>query len=174
MIETTETTELETDESENQDESGLESEDQSEDNPEDESESESEDDPEDESEFQEAPDRLSENAAVALCCRAWHITMDNELARLQKGESDYEAKKQANEAFLAAMPPLSGYQNICDFIACATQAYMWEILRQKQVEHFLAAAKLALGALRFEPKQDGFERRGPGRPRKDAATMENK
>lgn len=104
---------------------------------------------------EEVPDRLSENDAVAQCLRAWNITMKNERARLDEGESEYEAEKEANEAFLAAMPPLSGYQNICDFIACVTQAYMWEVIRQKQAEHLFAAAKIALGALGLEPKLAG-------------------
>jgi hypothetical protein len=141
----TEATELQTDESE------LESNDESQN----ESETEELDQP-----AEEAPDRLSENEAVARCLRAWHITMENERAKLDEDESESEAKSEANDAFLAAMPPLSGYQNICDFIACVTQAYMWELIGLKRSEHLLAAAKLALSALRLEPKPDDAGTRG--------------
>jgi hypothetical protein len=122
--------------------------------------------PDPEQPSEEAPDRLSENNAVADCLRAWQITMDNERAKLDEDESDYAAEKEANQAFLAAMPPLSGHQNICDFIACVTQAYMWDIIRHQQAVHFFAAAKLALAAFRLDPQAIGSARRGPGRPRK--------
>jgi|GEM_PF-1873668 len=114
----------------------------------------------------EAPNRLSENDAVAECLRAWQITMDNERAKLEEDETEDDAEKEANEAFLAAMPPLSGHQNICDFIACVTQAYMWDIIRHQQADHLFGAAKIALSALRLEPEPAGAVRRGPGRPRK--------
>jgi hypothetical protein len=118
---------------------------------------------------EEAPNRLSENDAVAECLRAWHITMENERAKLDEDEDERDAEKEANEAFLAAMPPLAGHRNICDFIACVTQAYMWDIIRHQQAEHLFAAAKIALSALRLEPEPAGATRRGPGRPRKSPA-----
>src|ERR1700722_2918418 len=118
---------------------------------------------------EEAPNRLSENDAVADCLRAWHITMENELAKLDKDEDDRHAEKKANEAFLAAMPPLSGYQNICDFIACVAQAYMWDIIRHQQADHLFKAAKIAMSALRLDPQKASSARRGPGRPRKSPA-----
>ncbi|MGP8186175.1 MAG: hypothetical protein ACLQKY_08880 [Terracidiphilus sp.] len=116
---------------------------------------------------EEAPDRLTENDAVANCVRAWRITMKNERAELDEGDSEFEAEKVANDAYLGAMPPLTGYRNICDFIACVTQASMLDVIRQKQAEHLLAAAKIALSALRLEPKPAGSPRRRPGRPRKN-------
>ena len=96
--------------------------------------------------------------------------MDNERAKLDEDEDERDAEKEANEAFLAAMPPLSGHQNICDFIACVTHAYMWEIIRHQQAEHLFAAAKIALSALRLEPEPAESVRRGPGRPRKSPAS----
>jgi hypothetical protein len=118
----------------------------------------------------EAPNRLSENYAVAECLRAWQITMDNERAKLDEDDSEDDAEKEANEAFLAAMPPLSGYQNICDFIACVTQAYIWDIIRHQQADHLFKAAKIAMCALRLDPQAASSARRGPGRPRKSPAT----
>ena len=119
---------------------------------------------------EEAPNRLSENDAVADCLRAWQITMDNERAKLDEDEDERDAEKEANDAFLAAMPPLSGHRNICDFIACVTQAYMWEIIRHQQAEHLFTAAKIALSALRLEPEPAGSVRRRRRRERKSPAT----
>jgi hypothetical protein len=120
--------------------------------------------------IEEAPNRLSENNAVAECLRAWNITMDNERAKLDEDDDGRHAEKEANEAFLAAMPPLSGHKNICDFIACVTQAYMWEIIRHQQADHLFAAAKIALSALRLEPEPAGSVRRRRRRERKSPAT----
>ncbi len=140
-----------------EDESEFESQDESEN----ENSSEAPDEP-----TEEAPSRLSENDAVADCLRAWHITWDNELAKLDEDDDERHAEKEANEAFLAAMPPLSGHQNVCDFIACVTHAYMWDIISHQQLEHLLAAVKIALCALRLQPEPANSVRRGPGRPRK--------
>jgi hypothetical protein len=117
----------------------------------------------------EVPDRLTENDAVARCVRAWRITMKNECAELDEDDSDYDAKEAANAAYLHALPPLSGYQNICDFIACVSNGSMVGAIRQKDAEHLLASAKIALCALRFDPKPAAAAPRRPGRPRKTAA-----
>jgi hypothetical protein len=122
---------------------------------------------------EEAPNRLSENYAVAECLRAWQITMDNERSKLDEDDNEDDAEKEANEAFLAAMPPLSGYQNVCDFIACVTQAYMWDIIRHQQADHLFKAAKIAMSALRLDPQKASSARRGPGRPRQFPAKENN-
>jgi hypothetical protein len=135
----------------------------------DESQIDSQDESQDES-TTEAPNRLSENNAVAECLRAWQITIENERAKLDEDDSEDDAEKEANEAFLAAMPPLSGHRNICDFIACVTQAYMWDIIRHQQADHLFAAAKIALSALRLESEPDGSVRRRRRRQRKSPVT----
>lgn len=120
----------------------------------------------------EEPDRLTENDAVARCVRAWRNTMKNECAKLDEDDSKYEAEKKAKFAYLLAMPPLSGYENVCDFIACVTNGSMMSVIRQDDAEHFLAAAKIALGALRLDPKKTASVPRRPGRPCKTTATQE--
>jgi len=122
----------------------------------------------------EVPDRLTENDAVARCVRAWRITMKNECAELDEDEEEHEAREAANAAYLHALPPLSGYRNICDFIACVSNGSMVGAIRQKDAEHLLASAKIALGALRFDPKPVASAPRRPGRPRKNNPTEENK
>jgi hypothetical protein len=139
--------------------------DESEDESQDESENESQDESVDES-ATEVPNRLSENDAVAECLRAWRITMENERAELDEDENEYDAEKKANKAFLAALPPLSGHQNVCDFIACVTQAYICDIIRRQQAEHLFAAARVAMCALRLNPQKAASARRDRRRRRK--------
>ena len=94
------------------------------------------------------PDRPSENAAVARCTRAWHRAQKKESSN---GGSDYKSQCAGNIAYLRAVPPLQGFENIRDFIACVTFAAMTEVIRHKDANHLLAAAKIALAALRQEP-----------------------
>jgi hypothetical protein len=56
------------------------------------------------------------NPAVALCTEVW---LKIHAATLKQTRNVYTAKSCAGKAYRLAMPPLSGYQNICDFIACA-------------------------------------------------------
>ena len=53
-----------------------------------------------------------ENPAVALCTEAW---LKVHAATLKQTGNVYTAKSCAGKAYRLAMPPLSGYQNICDF-----------------------------------------------------------
>jgi hypothetical protein len=94
------------------------------------------------------PRRPSENAAVARCIRAWHRAQRKESAA---GGSDYKSSCAGNIAYLRAIPSLAGYENIRDFIACVTFAAITEVIRHKDADHLLAAAKIALAALRQEP-----------------------
>jgi hypothetical protein len=100
--------------------------------------------------------------------RAWNYTYKKEAANLGEGESDWPAEKAANKAYLRAAPPLRGYKNICDFIACINFGSMTGIVRQFEAEHFLANAKLALSAVLRKPKPLSSEPRPLGRPPKSA------
>lgn len=62
------------------------------------------------------------------------------------------ARQQARLAFRDAMPPLSGYDNICGFIACVTYALLHEIFYDADCANLFAAAKVALAALRVQPR----------------------
>jgi hypothetical protein len=91
------------------------------------------------------------NEAVERCNRAWQRVYNKELADIDEGESDYPARKAANEAYQRAMPPLSGYQNICDFIACIGHALVIDAIRPSDAGRLIAIAKIAIGAVRHEP-----------------------
>lgn len=95
------------------------------------------------------PSRPSTNAAVARCNLARQRAYNKEFAET---ESEIGARIRGEEAFRRAMPPLAGYENICDFIACVTHGILLDVFRPKQIEYLLEASKIALGALRHEPK----------------------
>jgi hypothetical protein len=116
------------------------------------------------------PDRPSDNPSVGRCIRAWNRAYHKKLDELDEDENDYEAEKAGKRYYLRAMPPVAGFENIRDFIACVTYASTIEIITRPEAVHFFAAAKVALDALRREIKPA----RGPGRPRKTTSAEENK
>ena len=96
-----------------------------------------------------SPDRPSDNAAVARCIRAWHRAYKKQL---EDDESKFQAEQAGNRAYLCAMPPLAGLDNIRDYIACVAQAAIMRVLRQNDVTQLLYAAQVAIGTVRREPK----------------------
>jgi hypothetical protein len=96
------------------------------------------------------PDRPSDNHSVARCIRAWNRAFHKKLEELEDGDSEYDAREAGKDYYLRAMPPLAGLQNIRDFIACVTYAQLIDILIPREAESLLAAAKIALSAMRHE------------------------
>ena len=113
-------------------------------------------------------DRPSDNPSVGRCIRAWNRAYQTKLKQLDEDDSDYKAEQAGKKYYLRAMPPLVGYQNVCDFIACVTYAELVEIIWHTEAEHCFGAAKVALSALRCEPTSADFAMRRFGRPRKTA------
>jgi hypothetical protein len=95
-----------------------------------------------------AKERPTQNAAIVRCLRAWQRAYKKTYT---DPESDYHAKRAGDRAFLRAMPPLSGFENIRDFVACVTYALVVDVLRQKDAEALLISAKIAITALRQQP-----------------------
>jgi hypothetical protein len=122
----------------------------------------------------EAPGRPSENAAVVRCIRAFQRAYKKVLDELGKSASDYPAEKAGREAYLRALPPLSGYENIRDFIACIAYADLTELIRHSDAEHFLDSAKVALAAIRYQPKRLDIPPKPLGRPPKFVPAQKNK
>jgi hypothetical protein len=106
-------------------------------------------------------ERAGDNAAVHSCIRAWQRAYSKEFARIK---DDYKAEKAARKAFRRAMPPLAGYENIRDFIACVTYALVNELMPENDVANYLDAAKIAAGIQRQEPKSPSTEPKRLGRP----------
>jgi hypothetical protein len=100
-----------------------------------------------------------ENAAVARCIRAWRRARRKESAN---GGSDYKSECVGNIAYLRAVPPLRGFQNIRDFITCVAFAAATEMIRYKDAAHLLAGANIALAALLRTRQPSGRSRRKKG------------
>ena len=96
-----------------------------------------------------APERPTKNNAVTRCLRAWQRAYKK---TIDDDEDDYHAKCAGDRAFLRAMPPLSGSDNIRDYIACVAYAVVIEVIRHKDAAPLLDAAKISLAALRHQPK----------------------
>lgn len=100
----------------------------------------------------------STNAAIARCCQAWQLRYNSEKS---KGEDDVFAAHYADDSYRDAMPPLTGYKSIRDFIACAAHGMLIGAILSQNGTQILYAAQVALGALRHQTKQT----KPPGRPK---------
>ena len=114
-----------------------------------------------------------DNEAIVRCMHAWNYAYKKEAADLDDDESHYPAEKAANKAYLRAIPPLLGYENICEFIACINFAAMTDIISHGDAKHYRANAKLALTAAFRKPKPSACEPRPVGRPPKPASAAGN-
>lgn len=95
------------------------------------------------------PSPSQRNAAVQRCCAARERSLQDSR---EKGHSSYDTKTLAAEAYCTAMPDLSGYENIRDFVACTAYGMINHSIDAMEGPKFLYAAQVALGALRHEPK----------------------
>lgn len=101
------------------------------------------------------PPSLS-NAAVARCVKAYeraYKLVSVSFAASGKPLDKGFAWDQARAAFSDALPPLCGEDNIRDFIACVTYGMIKETLTYIQCRNLLAAAKIALSAVRAKRRQ---------------------
>ena len=94
-----------------------------------------------------APGQPARTPAVQHCIDA----RDRSLAESKvKDLSGYGTKKDAAEAYCAAMPDLSGYENIRDFIACTSYGMVNGLIDAIEGSKFLYAAQVASSVLRHE------------------------
>ena len=91
----------------------------------------------------------AEIPAIARCSEAWRRVYTTKLA---KKASKYDAAQAATEAYRQAMPPLVGYDNIRDFIACVGNAMLLHIIIEPEGTRLLYAAQVALSSVRLKPK----------------------
>jgi len=89
------------------------------------------------------------NHAVAQCAAAWQRVYQ---AVLAKSKSDYAAEREAGKAFRHAMPLLCGYENICDFIACAGYGVLIGAIQEAAGSKLLYAAQVALSTINQKSK----------------------
>ena len=81
-----------------------------------------------------------QDPAVAHCHEAWIIAYRRVMRR---EKSRLVACKEAGDAFLSAMPPLSGIENIRSFVACVACAMANRILARGTATKLLYAAQVA-------------------------------
>ncbi len=89
-------------------------------------------------------------SAVQRCLAARDRSLRESYAE-KPGDSN--AKYRANDAYRAAMPDLTEYENIRDFIACVTHGMLIETIHHLEAPRLLYAAQVATGALRQAPKE---------------------
>jgi hypothetical protein len=90
------------------------------------------------------------NPAVARCTATWTQSYQHEFSRTR---SEALAQHAARRAFSEAMPPLIGYDNIRDFIACCAQGVLLGALEPQKSAKLLYAAQVALSSARYQPAQ---------------------
>jgi len=94
--------------------------------------------------------------ALKRCCDAWRrafkASMDNSDREDEEGGNRYLAAQDAGTAYCIAMPPLSGYENIRDFIACTAHGILIGAIPAQKSGRLLYAAQVALSTLHYEPK----------------------
>ncbi len=99
------------------------------------------------------PNPKLSRAAIKRCCAAWQRAYNAALEGTDKDSTDkIFARHDAGPAYCKAMPPLAGYENIRDFIACAAHGILIEAIPQKRANQLLYAAQVALASLNYEPK----------------------
>jgi hypothetical protein len=93
-------------------------------------------------------------AALRRCNAAWQRVFDAYMETADPDDSSEKiwAANQAATAYCNAMPMLSGFEGIRDFIACAAHGILIGAIRNEKSGQLLYAAQVAQGSLRHEPK----------------------
>ena len=92
-----------------------------------------------------------QNSAVALCFASYTRALDE---AAEKHMTRVQANNLACGVYRRAMPPLTGWENIQNFIACVAHGMLIEIFEPADATRFLYAAQVAQsGASRERPKQ---------------------
>ena len=113
---------------------------------------------------------VSGKQAVEVCMSAWNRAHDEQAEH--KGSSNWDCEKAGNKAYLRAVPSLSGYKNICDFIDCINYASMTGVIIHTDAAHYLANARLALSAIYHQPKPIAEGNSGRGKNTRKKAKKE--
>ena len=96
----------------------------------------------------EAPSLVFANPAVAHCCAASARACK---AALATGKTKFSSDLDAERAYRHAMPPLSGYENIRDFIACVAHGMLIGAIQGTDGARLLYAAQVAATTVRSQP-----------------------
>lgn len=89
------------------------------------------------------------NPAVAHCQDVWDRVYH---LALKKKKGGAIALIDAGEAYCRAMPPLAGYENICNFIACVGYGMLTHAFIESTGTRLLYAAQVALTTIAPQSK----------------------
>jgi hypothetical protein len=106
----------------------------------------------------------TDNQAILRCMRAWNYAYKKVADDLDEDENRWPAQKAGNQAYIRAMPPLNGQENICDFISCINFASMTDIVSHKDAAHYMANVRVALAALSLSQKPQAIGAKSGGKP----------
>jgi hypothetical protein len=99
------------------------------------------------------PDSANARPALKRCLAAWRRAFNAYMVDSDGDSTDKVfAAHEADKAYCNAMPILSSYENIRDFIACTAHGILMGAIPQEQSGHLLYAAQVALATLHREPK----------------------
>ena len=99
------------------------------------------------------PHPIQTRPAYKRCMAASQRTFNKALEGTEANDIDRVlAADEAGESYCKAMPLLSGYENIRDYIACAAHGMLIGAIRPYRCSHVLYAAQLALATFNCEPK----------------------
>ena len=97
-----------------------------------------------------SPVPISTKAALKRCCSAWRRTFNAYDDDNDTSLSDVWAAKEAGKAYCNAMPLLTGYEGIRDFIACAAHGILIGAIPPEKSGQLIYAAQVALSILQFD------------------------
>lgn len=114
----------------------------------------------------EGPTKASSpRPAIRRCCNAWQRAFDADMAKRKPDIcAEIFARGPACAAYCNAMPMLSGFDGIRDFIACVAHGVLIEAIPEKRAGHLLYAAQVALATLQREPKPPASGPQWPAAP----------
>lgn len=97
-----------------------------------------------------------QGSAVDRCAEAWKRAHDlaSLVPKKQRHEEEYDrfVNGESARAFRDAMPPLIGFENIQEYIACVAYAELHEIFTYPERQRLFECARFALSVIRPEPK----------------------
>jgi hypothetical protein len=115
--------------------------------------------------------QVSAKAAIRRCCNAWQRAYDTHMnTHANTGlyeEGDASAKAAA--AYCNAMPLLTGYQGICDFIACVAHGILIGAIHRERGGQLLYAAQVAISSIKCTPRTAVSTRRARTKSRAKSA-----
>ena len=102
------------------------------------------------------PRASSPRPAVRRCCNAWQRAFDAYVsAHKANTGSEVFARDPASVAYCNAMPILSGFDSIRDFIACVAQGVLIGAIPESKAGHLLYSARMALATIQSKAKLTG-------------------